>query len=97
MAVLDPDVVFRADSGKISPLARPPITGAADVATQLLARGSRFAPQARMALVNGTAGLVVGPPRKPFAVVGFTVAHGRITAIDLITDPDKLHGLAEAE
>jgi RNA polymerase sigma-70 factor (ECF subfamily) len=94
LAVLDPDVVFRADSGKISPLARPPITGAADVATQLLARGSQFAPQARMALVNGTAGLIVGPPRRPFAVVGFTLAHGRIVAIDLITNPDKLRGLA---
>ena len=93
LAVLDPDVVFRADSGKISPLARPPIAGAADVATQILARGSRFAPQARMALVNGTAGLIVGPPHRPFAVVGFTLAHGRIVAIDLITDPDKLRGL----
>jgi RNA polymerase sigma factor (sigma-70 family) len=93
LAVLDPDVVFRADSGKISPLARPPITGAADVATQILARGSQFAPQARKALVNGTAGLIVGPPRRPFAVVGFTLAHGRIVAIDLITDPDKLRAL----
>jgi RNA polymerase sigma-70 factor (ECF subfamily) len=94
LAVLDPDVVFRADRGKVSPLARPPITGAADVATQLLARGSRFAPQARMALVNGTAGLIVGPPHRPLAVAGFTLAHGRIAAIDLITDADKLRGLA---
>jgi RNA polymerase sigma factor (sigma-70 family) len=94
LATLDPDVVFRADSGKIGPLARPPITGAADVATQLLARGSRLAPQARMALVNGTPGLVVGPPRRPFAVVGFTVAQDRIVAIDLIIDPEKLRGLA---
>lgn len=94
VAVLDPEVVFRADRGRVSPLARRPITGAADVATQLLARGSRFAPQARIALVNGTAGLIVGPARRPFAVVGFTLAHGRIVAIDLITDPDKLRGLA---
>jgi hypothetical protein len=47
-----------------------------------------------MVLVNGTAGLIVGPPHKPFAVVGFTLAHSRIVAIDLITDPDKLRGLA---
>ena len=39
-------------------------------------------------------GLVVGPVDKPFAVVGFTVARGRIVAIDLITNPDKLGGLA---
>jgi RNA polymerase sigma factor (sigma-70 family) len=93
LAVLDPDVVFRFDPGKISPLARPPITGAAAVAQQVLSRAPRFAPQARPALVNGTAGFVVGPQRRPFAVVGFTVARGRIVTIDLITDPDKLRGL----
>ncbi len=94
LAVLDPEVVFRVDSGKISPLARPPITGAAAVAAQVLSRGTRFAPHARPALVNGAAGAIVGPERRPFAVVGFTVARGRIVAIDLIIDPEKLRGLA---
>jgi RNA polymerase sigma factor (sigma-70 family) len=94
LAVLDPDVVFRADPGKIRRLARPPITGAEAVAAELLSRAPRFAPMARPALVNGTAGLVVGPEDRPFAVVGFTVARGRIVAIDLITNPDKLGGLA---
>jgi RNA polymerase sigma-70 factor, ECF subfamily len=93
LAALDPDVVFRADAGRIRPLARPPTTGAAAVATEMLSRGSRFASQARPALVNGTAGLVVGPRRKPFAVVGYTISHGRIVAIDLIANPDKLRGL----
>src|SRR5438067_234169 len=55
LAVLDPDVVFRADFGGTSPLARPPVTGAAAVAREVLSRGARFAPQARPALVNGTA------------------------------------------
>ena len=94
LAVLDPDVVFRADPGKIRRLARPPITGAEAVATELLSRAPQFAPLARPALVNGTAGLVVGREDRPFAVVGFTVARGRIVAIDLITNPDKLGGLA---
>src|SRR5439155_27287659 len=40
LAVLDPEVVFRVDSGKISTLARPPITGAAAVAAQVLSRGT---------------------------------------------------------
>ena len=97
LAVLDPDVVFRADPGKIRALARLPITGAEAVATEILSRGSRFAPMARPALVNGTAGVVVGPEGRPFAVVGFTVARGRIVAIDLITNPDKLGGLATRE
>jgi hypothetical protein len=94
LAVLDPDVVFRADPGKIRALTRLPITGAEAVAKEILSRGSRFAPMARPALVNGTAGVIVGPEDRPFAVVGFTVARGRIVAIDLITNPDKLGGLA---
>ena len=93
LAVLDPEVVFRIDTGKLSPLARPPVTGADAVARQVLSRGSRLAPHARPAIVNGTAGAIVGPRRRPFAVVGFTIAEGRITAIDVIVDPDKLRGV----
>src|SRR5205085_2181372 len=83
--VLDPNAVFRIDAGPDSPQARPPIEGAAAVAQQILARGSRFAHLASPALVNGAAGVVVGKPGQPIAVVGFTVAAGRILAIDLIT------------
>src|SRR5437868_6263057 len=69
VAVLDPDVVFRIDAGLGTGRgARPPIEGAAAVAQQILARGSRLAPFARPALVNGAAGVVVGAPGKPFAV-----------------------------
>jgi RNA polymerase sigma factor (sigma-70 family) len=93
VAVLDPDVVFRVDAGEASLLARAPITGAAAVAEQILARGTRFAPHARPAIVNGTAGVVVGPGPRPIAVAGFAVPHDRIVAIDLITEPDKLRGL----
>jgi RNA polymerase sigma factor (sigma-70 family) len=93
VAVLDPDVVFRADRGAVSRLARPPVTGADAVAQQVLSRGSRFAPRARPALVNGAAGLIIGPEDRPFAVIGFTVARGRIVEIDLIVDPDKLRGV----
>jgi hypothetical protein len=43
--------------------------------------------------VNGTAGALFGGPDDPIAVISFTVAHGRIAAIDLISDPDKLGAL----
>jgi RNA polymerase sigma-70 factor, ECF subfamily len=90
LAVLDPDVVFRVDAGVGSPHARPPLVGAEAVARQVLARGTPIAPLARPALVNGLAGALVGPPERPIAVVGFTVADGRITAIDLVIDRAKL-------
>jgi RNA polymerase sigma-70 factor (ECF subfamily) len=95
IAVLDPDVVFRIDSGPDRRRAQLPIEGAENVAQQVMTY-ARLATLARPALVNGAAGFVVGSPQNPFAVVGFTVSNGRIAAIDLIRDPDKLpHFAAE--
>jgi RNA polymerase sigma-70 factor (ECF subfamily) len=96
IAVLDPDVVFRADTGPGSRLARPPVQGAEPVARRVLERGQPLAGLARPALVNGAAGLVVGRPGRPIAVVGFTVAESRIVAIDLITDREKLKRVVPA-
>jgi RNA polymerase sigma-70 factor (ECF subfamily) len=93
--VLDPDVVFRADTGPDSRRARGPITGANAVADRVLEQGTPLAHLARRALVNGGAGVVVGRPGHPLAVVSFTVARGRIAAIDLITDRVKLRRLTE--
>jgi RNA polymerase sigma-70 factor (ECF subfamily) len=93
VAVLDPDVVFRVDAGGHGPGARDPITGAEAVAQQILARGRPFARFAQPVLVNGRAGVVVAPGGTPMAVVGFTTVRGRIVAIDLITDREKLRHL----
>jgi RNA polymerase sigma-70 factor (ECF subfamily) len=93
--VLDPEVVFRADRGRLAAAveASPLVTGAKEVAEQVLSRGMRFARFARPAIVNGNAGVVVTPKDEPIAVIGFTVAQGRIVEIDLIADPEKLPGL----
>jgi RNA polymerase sigma factor (sigma-70 family) len=93
LAVLDPDVVFRVDAGGIAPLAREPVAGAEPVARQILARGTRFAPFARPAIVNGAAGAVVARSGVPVAVVGFSVKSQRISEINLIIDPGKLKDL----
>ena len=90
LEVLDPDVVFRIDVGGEAPAARPPIEGAEAVAAQVLQRGSRLAPHARPAIVNGAAGVIVVPGERPTAVVGFTISGGRIAEIDVIADPAKL-------
>jgi RNA polymerase sigma-70 factor (ECF subfamily) len=94
MAVLDPGAVFRIDAGGAGPRAREPAIGAEAVARQVLARGRPFARFARPAVVNGAAGLVVAPAGRPIAVVGFTTAGGRIVAIDLVADPEKLQRLS---
>ena len=93
VAVLDPDVVFRIDAGGRGPGAREPVNGAKAVAERILERGTPFARFAQPAMVNGRAGVIVAPGGVAMAVVGFTTSHGRIAAIDLITDPEKLRGL----
>lgn len=97
VAVLDPDVVFRLDLGRLPAAAREPavVRGAAEVAEFTVARGPQFARFCRPATVNGAPGLVVVPGARPIAVVGFAIAEGRIVEIDLVADPEKLRALAE--
>jgi RNA polymerase sigma-70 factor (ECF subfamily) len=92
-ALLDPDVVLRADFGPKRPAASTVIRGAAAVAGQALI-GSRPASQLHPALVNGAAGAVVTMSGRPFAVMGFTVIEGRIVEIDVIADPDRVRRIA---
>ena len=97
VAVLDPDVVFRADRGRLAVAgAEPVVTGADAVAGQILARAPRFARFARSAIVNGRAGLIVVPADRPIAVIAFAVSQNRIVEIDLVADPDKLKALSVA-
>jgi RNA polymerase sigma-70 factor, ECF subfamily len=44
-------------------------------------------------LVNGAAGYVIAPQGRIFAVAAVTVAGGKVTEIDFVTDPDKLEEL----
>lgn len=93
VALLDPDVVFRVDTGGRPRRARPPIVGAEEAARTMLQRGRPFVGYARPATVNGGAGLVAVVAGRPIAVVGFTISGTRIVAIDLVTDPVKLGNL----
>jgi RNA polymerase sigma factor (sigma-70 family) len=88
VAVLDPDVSLRGDFGP-GPAGLRSVRGAAAVAG--LAR-SYAAPerQARPAIVNGAAGAVIFVAGEPNAVMGFVVRGGRITAIDVLADPDRI-------
>jgi RNA polymerase sigma factor (sigma-70 family) len=85
--VLDPDVIFRADAGPTGQARPVTLKGSSAVARQILLRGSRLAHLARPAIVNGAAGAMVRTEHQVISVVGFTVAGGRVVAIDLITNP----------
>jgi RNA polymerase sigma-70 factor (ECF subfamily) len=91
LAVLDPDVVVRADFGATS-RATTELRGAQAVA-ESASSFSSLARFARPALVNGTAGLVVVRDGAPFAVLGFTVRDGRVVELDVVGDPERLRQL----
>jgi RNA polymerase sigma-70 factor, ECF subfamily len=95
LAVLDPDVVVRADAGALPVGASRVVRGAAVVAEQTLTTGgfARLARLARPALVNGAAGVVIAAGGRPFSVVAFTVRRGKIAEIDILADPARLSQL----
>ena len=93
VALLDPDVVLRADFGARRRPASRVVHGAEDVARQAL-MFSVPAAELHPALVNGAAGVVVTVHGRPFAVMGFTVTEGRIVEIDAIGDADRVSRIA---
>jgi hypothetical protein len=91
LAVLDPDVVLRADPGAAG--ASREVRGAHAVAEQAHAF-SRLGQFSRRALVNGVVGIVSRAPGGPtFSVMGFTVARRKIAEIDILADPERLRQL----
>jgi RNA polymerase sigma factor (sigma-70 family) len=95
LAVLDPDVVRRADISVVRAGFSREVRGARAVAEQALTF-SRFARSARTrpALVNGVVGVVSwSAAGRPFSVMGFTVRHGKIVEIDILADPARLSQL----
>jgi len=95
LALLDPDVVVRADRGAVAVGASKEVRGAAAAAEQVLTVGgfARLARFTRPALVNGAAGVVTALGGRPVAVVAFTVRGGRIVEVDIFADPERLRRL----
>jgi RNA polymerase sigma-70 factor, ECF subfamily len=98
LGVLDPDAVFRADGGGKANAAGKPLHGGDRIARALLGlrrsadrRGVET--QGRLARVNGATGLVLVEPDAT-SVVSLTIDAGRITAVDIVRNPEKLRGLA---
>jgi len=89
LALLDPEVVLRADPTAVRAGASAAVRGAAAVAEQFSGRAGF----ARLALVNGGAGAVWAPGGRPRMVFGFTITRDRIVEIDMVADPERLRQL----
>ena len=90
LAVLDPDVVLRADDSAVAMGASSEIRGARAVAEQAAKRRAQFA---RAALVNGAVGIVVAPRGRLMLVLSLTIERGKISEIEIIGDAARLSEL----
>ncbi|GLV81821.1 RNA polymerase sigma factor [Streptomyces lavendulae subsp. lavendulae] len=91
VSVLDPDVVLRSDGG-VGGALTVVLNGARTVAGQAVTYGS-LTPFVRPALINGAAGVVVVRKDRAVSVMAFTVVGGKIVAIDVLSDPERLKSL----
>lgn len=86
LSLLDPEAELRADEAAMRVGASSLVRGASPVARTFSGRAQGAQP----ALVDGAAGAVWTPEGRPHIVFTFTIAHGRIVAIDLLADPASL-------
>ncbi|MFI8522346.1 RNA polymerase sigma factor SigJ [Streptomyces sp. NPDC085481] len=89
LAVLDPDVVLRADGGALRAAASKLVRGARAVTAQALTF-ARFRHDARPVVVNGAAGVVSLADGVPVGLMSFTIVDARIVEIDIVADPERL-------
>jgi RNA polymerase sigma-70 factor (ECF subfamily) len=88
LALLDPDIVLRADPAAIR-FGAVTARGADAVARTFAGR----AQAARPAFIEGDTALLWAPGGKPKVLFEFTVIDGRITGLELVADPDRLSAM----
>lgn len=92
LRVLDPDVVRRLDAGAAGPDVPRILRGAQEVASGAMSFQT-LGYVGRRALVNGAPGVVTFADGEPYAVLGFTIARGRVAEINVLADRDRLRRL----
>ncbi len=93
VALLDSDVTLAADAAVV-PAGLPALLRGADTVARGAVVSSARAGQSRLALVNGSVGIVFAPAGRLQVVLALTVSPARrITAIEVIADPDRLRHL----
>jgi RNA polymerase sigma factor (sigma-70 family) len=86
LAVLDPDVVFRADRAAVQMGGPAEIRGGSAVAQTFKGR----ARAAQLALIDGAVGLAVVLQGQLRVLLGLTITDGKVAAIDAIADPEHV-------
>src|ERR687898_69545 len=89
LAVLDPEIVERVDTGSGTIVE---VRGAQNVARRAMAASQRDGLVGRLALINGAPGWVSVLDGELFAIAALTVHNGRITTMDILLDPARLAG-----
>jgi RNA polymerase sigma factor (sigma-70 family) len=92
LEVLDPAFAVHADAAAAAAGVSTDIRGAEAWAKQAI-RAARGARMARPAMVEGSVGLIVAPRGRLFRVLRFTFANGRIAAMEVIGDPQRLEAI----
>src|ERR671911_1116205 len=87
VAVLDPDIVERVDTGSGTIVE---VRGAENVARRAMAASQRDGLVVRPALINGAAGWVSLLDGEVYAIGALTLQNGRITTMDILLDPARL-------
>jgi RNA polymerase sigma-70 factor (ECF subfamily) len=87
--LLDPDVTVRAEAAAAAPGTATRLRGAGPVTRQALAFSHR-AKDAQSGFVNGLPAILVTPRGRLLTVITFTITNGKIVAIDVIADPQRL-------
>ena len=87
--LLDPDVVLRTDGFAAGPAV---LRGAATVSSAVVAGASPHT-ELHHVLINGAAGVLITLRGRPAALMAFTIAGGKIVAVDGITDPHRVRRL----
>jgi RNA polymerase sigma-70 factor (ECF subfamily) len=92
LEVLDPAFAVHADAAAAPAGVPTDIRGAEAWAKQAI-RAARGARLARPAMVEGSVGLIVAPRGRLFRVLRFTFANGRIIAMEVIGNPERLSAI----
>ncbi|MGW0122374.1 sigma-70 family RNA polymerase sigma factor [Streptomyces sp. NPDC003327] len=96
LAVLDPDVVLRADGGELLAGTSRVVRGAEAVVAQAVTY-SRFRKASLAMVVNGAPANLSLVDGRPAGLMSFTIAGDRIVALQVLADPERLAALGLTE